>query len=445
VTNEAGLKEQVCARYTPDPPHKSLALKPLKDRIGTDFVARAKSHDTSSKGGPRVAFVFSRRMNYPPVIHNMKAYYVSEEMKRRGVTVNWVQVGGPKKKWDRDGIRFVVLRAPRRGPFPEALQLLLLALYCATGRIQVVYEDEWLFLRKRPLARLAGQMILRGLGVKLVLDQRDPYVDFEIAAGELDEGTKMHRRLSLMRSLLLRQTDLIILPSEAYSALYVSEGFPEKKVFGMFRGIDPELFKPQVKPNDTKSRLGLEGKFVIGWFGLMHSYRMIREIIVPLIENLAKEMPNAHFLIGGEGPLLGEFDRLRSTEARDSFTMLGQIPYTNLPDYIAASDVTICPVSTKFRFSRYSNWLKIAESIAVGTPIIATRTEISKRDYRDLKGVVWVDSDYQSFLRALRNVQEDRGFLRSEAEDQARHFEAYSIGSTIPRIVDRVLSLVQAK
>ncbi|MDA4123976.1 MAG: glycosyltransferase [Thaumarchaeota archaeon] len=389
--------------------------------------------------------MFSGRMNYPPDIHNMKNYYVSEEMKRRGLTVNWVQLGGPKKRWNKDGIQFAVLRAPRGGHLPEALQALPLALYCATRRIQVVYEDEWLFLRKKPWARLACQMILRGFGVKLVLDQRDPYVDFEIAAGELNEGTKIHRRLSLIRSLLLRQTDLIILPSEAYSELYISEGIPEKKVLGIFRGIDPEVFKPQVKPNDAKSKLGLEGRFVIGWFGLMHSYRMIKEIIVPLIENLAREIPNAHFLIGGEGPLLGEFDRLRSTEAGNSFTMLGTIPYTKLPDYIAASDVTICPVSTKFRFSTHSNWLKIAESVAVGTPIIATKTEISKLDYSHLKGVVWVDSDYQSFLSALKNVQKDHGLLHSEAEDQARHFEAFSIESRIPRIVDRVLALVHAK
>ena len=289
-----------------------------------------------------------------------------------------------------------------------------------------------------------GQMILRRLGVKVILDQRDPFVDFEIASGELQEGTREQRRLASMRPLLLSQTDLIILPSEAYESLYVSEGIPESKVFGVFRGIDPKLFRLQA-PGEIRSKLGLDGDFVIGWFGLMHPYRMIRETIIPLIENLAQEMPNAHFLIGGEGALLSEFERLKGGRAAGTFTLLGSIPYSRLPEYIAACDVTICPVSTRFRFTNHSNWLKIAESISVGTPIVATRTEIAEKDFVDLKGVYWVGSDYESFLRALKEVEKAAGLWRAETLAQARHFGAYSIETTIPKIVDRVEALIQTR
>jgi glycosyltransferase involved in cell wall biosynthesis len=420
-------------------------MKPLKDSLESDSGAQTKVEVARPNREHRVAFVFSRGIQYPPDIHNMKAYYISEEMKRRGYRVSWVQIGGPEKRWDKDGIHFNVLRAPKRGPLPEAIQLLRLVMYCVVERIELVYEDEWLFLRKRPGARLLGQMILRSLGVKLVLDERDPYVDWEIASGKLKEGTMEHKRLSVMRSLLLRQTDLIILPSEAYAVLYRSEGIPEKRVFGIFRGIDPKLFRPKAKSENTRSKLGLDGNFVIGWFGMMHPYRMIREIMVPIIENLPREMPNAHVLIGGEGPMIGEFERLRDGEARGSFSMLGTLPYTELPDYIAACDVTICPVSTDFRFTTHSIWLKIAESVAVGTPHIATRTEIAETDFENMKGVLWVRSDYPSFLHALRTIQEHPESWRAEAEEQARHFETYSITTTIPKIVDRVVALVQTK
>jgi glycosyltransferase involved in cell wall biosynthesis len=403
-------------------------------------VQKGGRGDTSDHSS-RVAFVFSRKIQYPPDIHDLKAFYISDEMRRRGLKVSWVQVGGPEKRWERDGIGFVVLRAPKRGPLAEVLPLLRLALYCITARINLVYVDEWLFLRKKPLARLANQMVLRGIGVKLVLDQRDPYLDWEIASGEISDRTKNLNRLSLLRTLLLRQTDLVITPSKAYASLYESEGMPSNKVFGMFRGIDHTLFRPETEPNTIRSRLGIRDNFVVGWFGLMHSYRMIKEIIVPLIENLSKEMPSAHLLIGGEGPLMHEFEKLLDTDAKGSFTSLGSIPYSELPSYIAACDVTICPVSTKFRFTMHSNWLKIAESISVGTPIIAARTEISELDYKDVRGVIWVDPNYQSFLSALRKVQANLASYRAEAEGQARHFESYSIGFTIPKIVDRVLTL----
>jgi glycosyltransferase involved in cell wall biosynthesis len=390
----------------------------------------------------RVAFAFSEGMSYPPTFHNMKAYYVTREMERRGHRIDWVKVGGREKAWNQDGIRFAVLRDLSEGHLTNILRILSLARYCIARRIQLVYLDEWLFLRKRPLARLAGQMMLRRLGMKLVLDQRDPYVDFEVATGELALGTKKLRQLSRLKYLLLRQTDLIVLPSRAYAHLYESEGVPEKRVLGAFRGVDTELFRPLPAQSDARSKMGLSGKYVIGWFGLMHSYRMIRETIVPLIENLSKEIPNAHILIGGEGPLLSEFQRLQSSDASDSFTLLGTIPYSRLPEYISICDVTICPVNPEYRFTGHSNWLKIAESIAVGTPVVATKTEGTDFDYRDTRGVVWVGSDYESFLKALQDIRRAPGAYRADAMEQARQFDAYSIKRTIPQIVDRVLSLL---
>jgi glycosyltransferase involved in cell wall biosynthesis len=380
-------------------------------------------------------------MEYPPAIHNIKAFYLSKEMVRRGVVVNWVQLGGNEGSWKEDGIRFSVLRALRKGPFPEAFQILRLVVFCLGTRINLVYEDEWLFLRKKPTARLLGNMILRIFGVKIVLDQRDPFVDFEVAAGELTRGSSRFKRFALLRPLLLRQADLIILPSKAYAATYLSEGIPTEKVLGIFRGVDPKLFRPRIGPSNERSQLGLDGKFVVGWFGLMHPYRMISEIIIPLIENLPKEIPNVHFLIGGEGPLLQEFERIRTGPHGESFTLLGIIPYVKLPDYIAACDVTLCPVSTKFRFTMNSNWLKIGESIAMGTPMVASRTRASDLDFSGVGGVVWADSDFNGFFHAICELEKNLGFYRGKAKEQAEHFGTFSIGSTIPIIVDRTLAL----
>ena len=363
-------------------------------------------------------------------------------MRGRGVEVTWVRLGGTERRWEKGGIHFAVLRSPRKAPLHEYFQVLRLAAFCITSRINLVYEDEWLFLRKKPAARLLGNMILRSLGVKVVLDQRDPFVDFEVASGELTGGSKKLRRLTLAKSLLLRQADLVVLPSKAYADAYESEGIPKQKVFGVFRGIDPELFRPRTEPNEVRSRLGLEGNFVVGWFGLMHPYRMISEIIIPLIENLPKEIPNAHVLIGGDGPMLNEFEKIRHGPAGGSFDLLGNIPYSKLPDYIAACDVTICPVSTKFRFTMNSNWLKIGESIAVGTPIVASRTRISNLDFANVDGIVWTGSDYVSFLEAIKDVQKSLASYRAGAQEQAKHFEAFTIGITIPTIVDRALALI---
>jgi glycosyltransferase involved in cell wall biosynthesis len=269
------------------------------------------------------------------------------------------------------------------------------------------------------------------------MDERDPTVDFETATGELVVGSSKYEQTLRATRLSEGMSSLVLLTSKAYERLYVSEGFPRGKVMGAFRGVDTALFNPGVDPATVRRRLGLDGKFVIGWFGLMHSFRLIREVLIPMVQNIAKTMPDAHVLIGGEGPLLGEFQDL----AKDSglpLTVLGLVPYSELPSHVAACDVLLCPVNRGFRHTQNSAWLKIAEALAVGRPVIATRTRLSEFDFKELKGVLWVEPTLASFMDALKELREGYPRYLSLAQEQSRNFGDYSISHTISRIVDRI-------
>lgn len=371
----------------------------------------------------------------------MKCYYVTKELLARGDRVTWVRLGGKDKTHFAEGIEFTGIPLPPTNPLFTAFSLLRLVLFCVARRIQIVYLDEWLFFRHRPMSRLAGVIGLRISGAKVVLDERDPLVDFETATGEFSKTSQGYRQTIRAASLSERLSSLVILTSKAYEQLYISDGFPVKKVIGIFRGVDPELFNPMASPDLIRSKFGLDDKFVIGWFGLMHPFRQIKEVLVPVARGISKAIPNAHVLIGGEGPLFGEFQSL-SAEDDIPATVLGFIPYADLPRYIAACDVLLCPVDPRFRFTQRSAWLKIVEALAVGRPIIASRTMISELDYKDLRGVIWVESDLKSFMNALGELKRNYPSYLSQAQDQARHIEDYSVSSTIIKIVDRVELLV---
>jgi glycosyltransferase involved in cell wall biosynthesis len=385
----------------------------------------------------RYAFIFSRSSAYPPNIHNMKCYYLTRKLLARGDRVTWVRLGGRKRGPSAEGIAFANIPIPPTNVLLTLFSLVRMVLFCFARGIQVAYIDEWLFFRHRPFRLLAGIAGLRAAGIKVVLDERDPSVDFEVATGELSVDAPRYRWTLLATRLSERLSNLVILTSKAYEQLYISEGFPPERVEGDFRGVDTTLFNPNVDSASVRSRLGLEGKFVIGWFGLMHPFRLIKEVLVPIIGEVAEVMPNAHVLIGGEGPMYGEFQTL----ARDQnlpVTVLGLVPYADLPRHIAACDVLLCTVKTGFRHTLHSTWLKIAEALAVGRPVIATRTKISDLDFKDMKGVVWVEPSLAGFLGALKQVRENYPAYFAQAQEQARHFEEYSVSHTIGKIVDRI-------
>jgi glycosyltransferase involved in cell wall biosynthesis len=390
----------------------------------------------------RVAFLFSRPVPYPPDFNTIKAFYVTQELMGRGIKVSWLGLGSTHIDAWSGGIEFVGFGANRARLIGTINFLRSIFNYCRKNGVRLIYVDEWLFLRENPAARLFLQLLLKISGAKFVLDQRDPYIDFEVACGRLKVGSAAYQVARFEYNLIYRFCDLIILPSKAYANALVRDGVPRGKVAGILRGVDTKAFNVKSDGMKVRRELGLDSKFVIGWFGIMHEFRLIREVLVPLVRMIKSIAPNSHIVIGGKGPASAALEKLRSEETKEYFSYVGVIPYERLPSYLAACDVLLCPVSTGYRLTMNSAWLKIMESIAVGKPIIATRTLASLVDYRDMQGVLWVGSDVGSFRDAILTVRKNYPAYLNQALMQSRNFANYSMNNTVSSLVDRLLQLL---
>lgn len=362
------------------------------------------------------------------------------------MSVTWLTLGNDFTMESRSGITFCTIpRVGRRFKnFSFWFRVLVVVAICKIARVSCVCVDDWLFFRGDTSKFLAYEIALKKAGVRFVSDHRDPFIDFEISQGKLQPDGALYKVLVDRYHAIYRLSDLVIVPSHSYERIVVEEeGLDPDRVLGTFRGVDAHLFNPKVEPlnlvpNKEKS------KFTIGWFGIMHAHRQMGEVLVPIIKTVGEYIRDAHVIIGGEGPGIVEFDGLRERYA-ERFSILGFIPYSILPRYIASCDVLLCPVDTRFRFSRTSIWLKIFETVAVGRPIIATRTEVSDDDLYGLNGVIWVDGSYESYVNALVRVHSEYQNYRALAIEQAKNFEKYTISRTIAKIVDRIMRIVQSE
>ncbi len=384
------------------------------------------------------AFLFSRKIQYPPSAHNMKASYISRELLRRGVKVTWVHLGKGSNPPRRDSIDFLTISSSSLRFLSFIVILFKFAIYCVQGRVSFVYVDEWHLFHGHPLRILFLQLLLKTVRVKFVFDQRDPLLDFWIASGEIDSKTRRYNRFRVIYLMIYRLADLIILPSKDYQDDLVVQGIPRSKVLGIFRGIDVDTFNSSAEGKPVRKSLSIEGKFVIGWFGIMHRFRLIEEVIIPIIEQI-ETIPNAHILIGGDGPLRDEFITLKRRKPELPFTLVDFIPYQDLPSHIAACDVLLCPVDTRYRLTQLALWLKVIESLAAGRPVLATRAQASLNAYGDLQGIIWVDKKFESFLKVLKNFTRDFSSYPQAAARQAENLKDYSISSSMPKVADRIL------
>jgi glycosyltransferase involved in cell wall biosynthesis len=368
----------------------------------------------------------------------MKSYYITQEMIRRGIAVTWIQLGYGDSSSTTNGILFVGVRVPRVRLLSAFVATLRTLIYCLLNGIELVYVDDWLYLRHSPFRQLFTVFVLRIAGVRVVVDQRDPYLDFEIARGAVRPGTLKNKLLAINEKVMLYTSSLLVLPSKAYEELLIREGAPASKVAGFFRGIDLTLFSPSVDGSFVRKSLGIEGKFVVGWFGVMHRHLRVKEVLLPLAQRIGELVPNGFMLIGGKGPHLEDVISAKKAHPDAQFDNVGLVPYGQLPEYLAACDILLCPVSTEFRFSQHSNWLKILEGLGVGRPVIATRTVTTEIDMRTLKGIVWTGQEFTDFKSTIELAYANRTSLQAAAREQSEHLEEFSISVTIPRVLDRI-------
>lgn len=307
-------------------------------------------------------------------------------------------------------------------------------------RIDCVYADCWFFFYGKYHLILPFQVLTKLLRIKFVSDLRDPYVEHEVASGSLQKGSAKERYIRTLANISHSLTDLLVVPSEEYRG-HFARVKDSSEILPVYRGVDDSKFNPAVKGDTVREVLGLQDHFVIGWFGIMRTYRRIQEIIIPLIEKTASLIPKAHFLIGGSGPLKGEFLRLKERNPHAPFRYMGFIPYDQIPQYVAACDVILCPISTEFEHGRYSLWLRYSESIAMGRPLLATKTPACIRHFGKLRGVMFVDDDIDQFLNGLVELHKRYNDYRRLALDDALNFGEYTIRISSRKIVDAILRL----
>lgn len=200
---------------------------------------------------------------------------------------------------------------------------------------------------------LLGWSLARRLGARFVFDVYDKY----------DEFTGYHRLLGFDPfHFLLRRAD---------ARLFASQGLMEQVGHEVQRdiiapnGVDLKRFRP-LDMATSRAALGLPSDVTfVGYFGGMTIDRGVDDLMAA-IKHLRGEGMNVELLLGGNA-------RADMDLKQPGVRYLGNIPYDQMPVTLASCDLLSIPYRrSAFMDAGASN--KIAEAIACGRPLVATRT-----------------------------------------------------------------------
>ena len=134
-------------------------------------------------------------------------------------------------------------------------------------------------------------------------------------------------------------------------------------------GVNLDLFKP-INKEIARCHLGLNGETIILFVGRMVPLKGIDKLL-KAITYLEKERKIELLLIGGDEHSQKEIQRLKilskSLKIHESVIFLGLVKQEMLPFFYSAADLCVVP-------SYYESFgLVVLESLACGTPVVATK------------------------------------------------------------------------
>ncbi|HKH23790.1 MAG TPA: glycosyltransferase [Solirubrobacterales bacterium] len=186
-------------------------------------------------------------------------------------------------------------------------------------------------------------------------------------------------------------------------------------------GVDHERFRPDIQPAVSREQLGLDPEdFVIVYHGVGH-FANLRELFslylaVRLLQRRGRRVNLVR--LGSTKP--GGVDPRVFQALRDGMPDLGDVPWRDVPGYLALADAYVQPGAPD-DFNRYRLPSKLPEFFAMGRPVILPACNLG-RDVSDGENALLLrDGRAQEIAVRIEQLLDDRE-LCGRLGDAARRF-----------------------
>jgi glycosyltransferase involved in cell wall biosynthesis len=203
-----------------------------------------------------------------------------------------------------------------------------------------------------------------------------------------------------------RGADLVLPVTEVLAGHVAAAGVPRERIHVIPNGINERSFAGLPDRETAKRRLGLTGRFVLGFVGFMRDWHGL-ERVLHFIRDQTR--PDLHALFVGDGPDRARLERIAAEIGLSArLTITGVVDRDTVPATIAAFDIALQPAVVE-----YASPLKLFEYLYVGLPIVAPNMPNIREVLNDGdNGLLFDPAAESSFHAALTRLLADEDLRR---------------------------------
>jgi glycosyltransferase involved in cell wall biosynthesis len=241
------------------------------------------------------------------------------------------------------------------------------AVMAAACGLTVRGRPDVVFATSPPLpVGLAGWLIARLRGARFVLDVRDLWPAAVEAVGAVRRRAVL-RAAGALEQFLYRRANHITAVTRGFVRYIRARVAEPERVVWLSNGAATDLLDPARADPTLRSRLGLDGRFVVTFAGL-HGMAQGLDVVLEAAGRL-RDRPEVIFVLIGDGPakapLMASAARLDLPNVR----FLPTVPPTEVVSYLTASDALLVPLRPHPVFDTFVP-SKLYDFLACARPVI---------------------------------------------------------------------------
>jgi len=260
---------------------------------------------------------------------------------------------------------------------------------------------------------------LRLIGVPVILDIHDILPEFYQSKFHADERSLLYRGLLLVEKCSAKLASHVIIANHLWYSRLVTRSVPKEKCSVVCNYPNPEIFhlRPVDKPKD---------KFVVMYPGSLNWHQGV-DVAIRAFAQVASKIGNAEFHIYGEGPARASLEALvQELGLQGKVRIEDYRPTEEIAGIMASADVSVVPKRASSKFGNEAASTKIQEFMAVGVPVIASRTRIDTF-YFDDSMIRFVESENETALaNAIIELYFSPGLRAKLIESAGRHISNHN-------------------
>jgi len=312
----------------------------------------------------------------------------AEALVRRGDQVDAVAIGQPGQPAFEviEGVRLFRLQSRTRdegGPFSYLIKLILFFIRSAwflTWR-QFKQPYDVIHVHNLPDFEVFAALVPRLMGARVILDMHEITPEFYASKFHISERSLVIRTLALIEKLSIAFAHHVIVVNHMVAeAVLGRRSVRPQKCTTIINYPNAQMFYPRARAKGAEPET--VGDFIMCYPGTLNRHQGV-DVAIEAVALLRDRAPGLKFLIIGDGAERESLERLIvERRLEDRVTLKGTIPLNDVAETMARIDLGVVP-KRKDGFGDIAFSTKIMEFLAMGVPVVASRTRIDEYYFND--------------------------------------------------------------